>query len=247
MEAINKMEIRKSDNVTVFGDSIPKGIISTNNKITTLSENVINKVEKYYSINISNFSQFGQTLSRLNEKKIIEKYLDDIKSKGTSVHEDVRNIAVIALGGNDSDFDWKEVAISPTSEHKNKTPLSQFKIILQNMITRLQENNVLVVVSTIAPILPQQYFDNHISKLADGNEVLKFLNYDLTNIQREQEAYNIAILDIAQKNKCKVIDTRSAFLMTRDILSLYCEDGIHPNELGHEYLFKTITETLKKI
>ena len=50
---------------TILGDSIPKGIITKNNKICLAKENAVEIVKKHYNIEINNFSFYGQTLKRI--------------------------------------------------------------------------------------------------------------------------------------------------------------------------------------
>ena len=88
---------------TVLGDSIPKGIITKNNKICLAKQNAIDIIENYYKININNFSFYGQTLKRLYSKNIIDSLI-------TSLKQENRNYVIFSIGGNDADYNWQKVA-----------------------------------------------------------------------------------------------------------------------------------------
>ena len=233
-------DVMENLKVTIFGDSIPKGIATKNGKIEKLKNNVVSIVIEKLGIDAENISVYGQTLSRLVEKEYVDKYISKLNSNCT-------NIAIISLGGNDADYDWKTVASSPDVDHLSKTPLDKFELLLENTVKKLKVSGVDVILTTIPPVDSQRYFDNIICKIADGNAVLKFFKGDVQNIYRHQESYNYAIIRVAQKQNCKLFDIRSAFLQDRAFLSKLCEDGIHPNEQGHTVMAEEILKQLEKI
>jgi len=224
--------------VTIFGDSIPKGVVNVNGKIENLKESVVNLVAKDLNIDIDNISMYGQTLTRLVCKGYLTSFVKAIdKSK--------KNIAIISLGGNDSDYDWVEVAKTPNVEHEPRTPLHIFEYMLNETIKLLNNNNVKVILTTIPPIDSKRYFDNVICKLADGDKVMEFLKGDVQNIYRHQESYNNIICKVATKNNCKLLDIREGFLQDRDFLSNLCQDGVHPNKKGHTVMANQILKQIK--
>ena len=102
--------MNKEKKITVFGDSIGKGVFTDGGKIEVIKDNAVKLFEEWKGIEIDNRSGYGQSLKRLLDKGVIEKYIAGLdKSK--------RNIAVIELGGNDADFDWKAVADAPNENH----------------------------------------------------------------------------------------------------------------------------------
>ena len=64
----------------------------------------------------------------------------------------------------------------------------------------------------------------------------------MDHLFRWQSYYNDIVMEIAAEEKCPVIDLRNAFLQTDDYKSLLCEDGIHPNQAGHDLIVRTITD-----
>ena len=105
--------MNREKKITVFGDSIGKGVFTDGGKIEVIKDNAVRLFEEWKGIEIDNRSGYGQSLKRLLDKGVIEKYIAGLdKSK--------RNIAVIELGGNDADFDWKAVADAPIERFKER-------------------------------------------------------------------------------------------------------------------------------
>ncbi len=59
--------------------------------------------------------------------------------------------ALIAYGGNDSDFDWDAVQDSPRESHLPRTTLADFKQILLQMLRQLKDKGVQPVLMTLPP------------------------------------------------------------------------------------------------
>lgn len=226
-------------NITIIGDSIAKGITTENFRLSKLEKCASTLIENYLCLKINNLSVYGQTIKRVQEKRLIENYIENINPSE-------RNIVVFSIGGNDSDYNWKEVAKNPLVYHSSKTKETEFVDLLNMMIKKLKEHNVEVWLTGLPPIHSERYFKNVICKVADGEKILKFFNGDITNIQRHQELYNFLNYKVAVKNDCKFLDVRSYFLAKRDFLSSFCKDGVHPNEQGHMEIANEIIKQLNE-
>ena len=101
-------------------------------------------------------------------------------TKGLSLveHDVQRGIdarwALVAYGGNDSDFDWEAIAAAPEEEHLPHTVLPEFTEKLRRAVTALRSAGVQPVLMTLPPIDGQRYF-SFISQRADGGSVLRWL------------------------------------------------------------------------
>lgn len=217
--------------ITVFGDSIGKGVFTDGGKIEVLKDNAVNMFSEWYGIEIDNRSGYGQSLKRLAQKGVIDKYIAEADGGK-------RNVAVLELGGNDADFDWKDVAATPEKEHFPKTGIEEFAEIYAGTIAKLKAAGIEPVVCTIVPISSERYFDNVISKIADGEKVLEYFNGDFNTIHRHQEMFNNEILKCAFGAGAGLIDLRREFLNTNEFESMICLDGIHPNVKGHSRIFE---------
>lgn len=224
--------------VTVFGDSVVKGVYLDDGKLKSTEQNAISIINECYDAKIINNSSFGQTLFRVFEKGSIDRYLQNLEFGK-------RNILVINLGGNDSDYDWLEVAKSPKLRHSSKTPIRTFEKMLSDIVGKAQSAGVEVILATLFPIDGKRYFDTVISKIADGEKAMEFLKHDLTNISRHQEIFNYVILKVASKFNCQVIDIRNEFLTEIDMLSFMHNDGVHPNAKGQLHMSRIISKFIE--
>lgn len=234
------MKIPKRCKVTVLGDSIPKGIFTQNNRLQKVPENAVSLIASHYALDVTNLSCYGQTLSRLIKKGVLEEYLNSINKKDY-------NVVVISLGGNDADYNWEAVGKAPTKLHLPKTPPKDFEKLLNDTIITLKKKKVKVFLTNIPPIDSKRYFEQVISKQADKDNVLTFLNGDIENIYRHQELYNSIIMQCAVKNGCVLLDVRSKLLGKVNYLDYMSEDGIHPNQTGHKKIAKAIIQQLDAI
>ena len=221
--------------VTILGDSVGKGIYTDNGKLEVLPQNPAKVTADKFGIKIDNRSKYGQTLSRLTARGEENALL-------TAGGNDERKIAVIELGGNDADFDWKTVAESPEIDHSPKTDPVLFGELYRNLILKLRAAGIDPIACTILPVLSERYFDNVISRVADGERVMRFLGGDVNTIQRHQEVYNSTIISVARELGVPVIDIRTPFLWSRDAASLMCRDGVHPSEKGSALIAATVAE-----
>jgi len=126
--------------IEVFGDSLLKGIqINPQNMRYHVDNNIdVSGIEETYSLSIKNFSKFGCTITR--GFGLIDKHL---KSDETFC-----DAIVMDYGGNDCDFNWKEVAERPDDEHLPNTPLDVFIETYHKIIKSLKEKGIRPILTT---------------------------------------------------------------------------------------------------
>ncbi|GHU22424.1 lipase/acylhydrolase [Spirochaetia bacterium] len=219
------MEILRK--VAIFGDSIFKGIQWDPETKRYSVKNCIDfgKMGTKHLLSIDNFSMFGCTINKGNmmlQRRLEKRSFD---------------IVVLEYGGNDCDFNWKEIAEKPYDKHIPHTPLTAFIDTYVKMIYLLKEKCIEPIIATLPPLEPQRFFDWFCKGLNKDN-ILKWLG-TVNTIYRYQEKYSHAIEHIAHKTDTFLIDIRGAFLKHFRIDDLLCEDGTHPNSKGQ----KIITET----
>ena len=214
--------------ITVIGDSIPKGLYLQNNRICRIERGAVANIAERLHLHIENFSVFGQTLKKCVLKGHFERWLQE--------HSDSHDRLVISLGGNDCDYAWKEVAKNPLAEHSPHTPLPEFENILFSLIAMLKSHGIRPIFTSLPPIDSKRYFENVICTRSDRESILQFFRGDITNISRHQECYNAAILKAALSRGCPFLDYRSDLLLQKDYLSFLSDDGIHPNQKGHDFI-----------
>ena len=137
--------------ITVMGDSIAKGLFLKDNKIMRIERNTVKLMQEHYGVSIENFSLFGQTLKKTVQKGFFDTYLENNAHKPNKV-------LVIALGGNDCDYNWKSICEGRCDyEHRHRVAPQDFKKNYENMIHLLQEKGVAVTAVIAPPIAIEVY------------------------------------------------------------------------------------------
>ena len=171
-------------------------------------------------------------------------------TKGLSLveHDATRGIdarwALVAYGGNDSDFDWPAIAAAPEEEHLPHTVLPEFVEKLRCVVKILCDAGVQPVLMTLPPIDSVRYF-NFISRRSDGQRILDWLG-DVGRIYRHQEMYSDAVAALAMGEGLPLIDVRRQFLPLRDLPRLIAADDIHLTMPGYRQLFDTLADWVRE-
>ena len=124
------MDIKKDLRITVFGDSIGKGIVTDSGKIEIIKDCAVGLFEGGYGVKVDNRSAYGQSLKRLAQKGIIDRFLQ-------TLDRSQKNAVVLELGGNDADFDWKKVGLCPSEDHSPNTGLKEFATLYAEIVNKL--------------------------------------------------------------------------------------------------------------
>lgn len=152
--------------------------------------------------------------------------------------------ALVAYGGNDSDFDWEAIAAAPEQEHLPHTVLPEFIEKLRCAVQELASAGVQPVLMTLPPIDGQRYFQ-FISRRADSGSILRWLG-DVGRIYRHQELYSDAVAALAMTEGLPLIDVRRQFLPMRDLPRYIAADGIHLTMTGYRCLFDTLAGWIRE-
>lgn len=214
----------KKTKVTVIGDSITKGVIFEDDKLS-FTEPAINIIGQTLNLEIENISSYGQTIQRVCQKGMIDKIIQNKDKTKT-------NYAVLCIGGNDSDYDWKQVDKNPNQKHNPKTSLDDFVLMYNQTINKFKKHGFKVIVCSICPIKAEWYFENVISKITNPKNILTFLCNDLSNLTRHQELFNNEIIKIATKQNLPFLDIRRIFLQDNACFENFCKDGCHLTKQG---------------
>lgn len=225
-------------NINVWGDSIMKGIVrdETPDGYRVLADNCVQRFALSTGASIVNHASFGMTTV-----KAVERIARSVTRR--KPQED--DIVLIEFGGNDCDFRWDEISASPDEAHEPKTPLSLFSANMQAIIDTFKSFRITPLLMSLPPLEPNRYLE-WISRGLSRVNILKWLD-DVNKIYRQQEVYNDTVVEIARKNDLRLIDVRKRFLMSDRYTSLICDDGIHPNERGHELIYSTFMDFLRAV
>jgi acyl-CoA thioesterase I len=218
--------------VDIWGDSILKGVVldEAAGRYKLLKESAVEAFSRRFSLKIKNHSRFGCTAPRA-----LEKMAQELE---TGLHTDV---VLLEFGGNDCDFNWREVSDNPDADHEPNTPITVFTETMREMVRALTARGITPLLMSLPPIDSYRYFD-WITKPKEicAERILSFLG-DKEYIYRHQELYSLAITRVALEEGVGYVDVRDAFLRERRLDELLCADGIHPNEKGQKILRDTFS------
>ena len=228
--------------VCAFGDSVMKGIVvdREHSSVGGLKYKISDmgfaaRCRRTLGIEVENFARFGGMVT--HAMKFVERYADRIKSADYVLFE---------YGGNDCDFNWAEISARPDdTTHCPNVPLELFSLKYKELIANIKSMGVCPVLLTLPVLDPERYF-RFLSKGLNGDNILKWLHGSVLNIDRWHERYNMEIMRLGVLTHTPVIDITSVFLERRNYFDYLCEDGIHPNEAGHQLIEEAILAYLRR-
>ena len=172
-------------------------------------------------------------------------------TKGLSLveHDVQRGIdarwALVAYGGNDSDFDWEAIAAAPEEEHLPHTVLPEFTEKLRRAVTALRSAGVQPVLMTLPPIDAQRYLDFLCRAGRSKERIMAWLG-DIQHIYRHQELYSDTVAQVAYETGTPIIRVRESFLREKHLPGLISPDGIHLTMEGYTKMFDTLAGWLRQ-
>jgi len=217
--------------IELFGDSILKGIQinPTNKKYYINNEINLEKLSEKYLLQIKNYSSFGCTVTK--GSNLLKKRLEN---------NITCDAIVMDYGGNDCDYNWREISENPSGTYSPNTPIEIFTETYCDIIDTLKEKGILPILTTLPPLQAQRFFDWFCKDLNKKN-ILKWLG-EIKNIYYHQEIYSKAIEKIALEKQVPLIDIRGAFLKAGNMNGLLCEDGTHPNTAGQKIIASSFND-----
>ncbi len=221
--------------ICVFGDSIARGVVFDKEKgrYVFLKDSFANLFASSAEVELKNFAKFGCTISKGEE--IVAANLDEAADA---------DITVLEFGGNDCDLNWSEISKNPEIAHFPKTVCEDFISKYIEIVQKIKNAGGQPIILSLPPLSAKNFFE-HVSKGLSKENILKFLG-NVEYIYRWHESYNMSVFRVGVLTQTPVLDIRSLFLSDRNYETLICEDGMHPNEKGHEIIFKKILEAKDK-
>ena len=213
-------------NVTVYGDSILKGVLFENGKYV-VDHACEQKLTERFGLRVTNRSRFGGTLPKALTR--IEK---DAETPARG------EVALLEFGGNDCDYDWAAISVAPEAEHDCKTPPAQFLDSYRRAIRILRGSGRTPVLSSLPPINAELYLRFLCRDGLSRENIVRWLG-DVQRIYRWQENYSQMVEQLSREEDTPLVDLRRPFLQDpRSPSALLCADGIHPSRLGQGLIYQ---------
>lgn len=223
--------------IIALGDSIIKGVIlniEDNGQLhyTLSDQNIVDQVAAGLHLEVINLGKTGCTIH--SGEGIVDRHLAGI--------EDAK-YALLCYGGNDSDYNWRSIALSPNCEHYPKTPITQFEKTYKRIIDKVRQAGVVPLVMSLPPMDAEKYYQFFTSVFSNEEKrnISRWLKGGSDAIYAGHDLYNDAVKRIASAADVQIIDISNAFHDTQKYL---CVDGIHPNPAGQTKIAQTIARAL---
>ena len=221
-----------------FGDSIIKGVVLDKNDnggvhYSALQDNFTEQCSRRLGFEIANYGRFGSTVTV--GEKILDRHLEQICRS---------DYTLLEYGGNDCDYNWKEIGLNPYGKHTPNTDLRTFSLVYKSLIDKVRNLGSRPVLFSLIPLVSDRYFA-HVTREMDREgrqNVLEWLGGDTEGINNWHEIYNLQIFKLGIALDVPVIDITTVFLSKRSFGNYMCGDGIHPNEYGHRLIADTVCE-----
>ncbi len=219
--------------VIIYGDSIMRGVTySAERGAHTLCRG--HKLERVSALglDVKNYARMGATIDKGID--MLDRTIDEC---------DANTAVIFEFGGNDCDYDWRQVSQDPTASHRPNTEEKDFMEKYLSAIRRIEETGAEIIISTLIPVDSEKYIE-WITKNNSYDNILGWLG-DVSMLHRWQERYNKMVEEIARSTHHKLLDVREKFLLSHDFKSLISPDGIHPTDTGHDLIEGELCSLLK--
>lgn len=207
----------------IFGDSVLRGVVfdEETGKYRLCKDRL--------QVQARNFCRMGAT-SR-SGVDTVRKMLDVC---------DENTVALIEYGGNDCNYDWTRISADPKLELPCTVLPEEYESNLNTMVQALSAKGTRVVLSSLFP-LEENKFMKYISRGLSYENILAWLG-TVHRLSEWQAYYNDLLLSFAKTHGLPVLDLRSC--VRADASGLFCVDGIHPTEAGHEIIHRFLEKEL---
>ena len=128
LKSLRDRIFKKGVRIEAFGDSVMKGIMLDENKRFRSYADRFDIIKRDFDIEVVNNARIGFTIERgfAQIKKFVTK-------------DDCPEFVLLEYGGNDCNFDWKEVSEHPDEDHQPIVSPERFASLYREVVTYLGE------------------------------------------------------------------------------------------------------------
>ncbi|MBR2486912.1 MAG: SGNH/GDSL hydrolase family protein [Paludibacteraceae bacterium] len=226
--------------LVALGDSIIKGVLvqseGERSRYSLADKSIVECCAEKLGGESLNLGKMGCTIEA--GERILDRYLD--KMSGA-------RYVLLEYGGNDSDYNWQEIAEAPEKEHFPRTRLEVFEEVYERVVRKIKQMGAIPLVLSLPPMDAERYFAFFSQKWEDGfrANVMRWLGGSTNTIMSGHELYNLATMRVAQHAGAQWIDVTSGLLKDHNFRAYLCDDGIHPNERGQRMIAEAVLSAIK--
>ncbi len=224
--------------ISVFGDSILKGIVTgteSGRMYDIIKENALSLASKELGFNLKNYSIFGNIITR------------GLKTLSFQLKKGLESDAVIIeSGGNDCNVNWVEIAKNPELKPTEQVSVSDYKKTINEMIDLIRSNKMTPILASPLDFVSERWFEQ-LCINGERKKILEYYDGNVQNLSKKNNEYYKAMKECAKEKNVHFIDTRIAMSNLKNVEDFMCQDGIHPNAKGHEFLSKVFIKELAEL
>lgn len=226
--------------LVALGDSIIKGVLvqseGERSRYSLADKSIVECCAEKLGGESLNLGKMGCTIEA--GERILDRYLD--KMSGA-------RYVLLEYGGNDSDYNWQEIAEAPEKEHFPRTRLEVFEEVYERVVCKIKQMGAIPLVLSLPPMDAERYFAFFSQRWEDGfrANVMRWLGGSTNTIMSGHELYNLATMRVAQHTGAQWIDVTSGLLKDHNFRAYLCDDGIHPNERGQRMIAEAVLVAIK--
>ena len=226
--------------LVALGDSIIKGVLvqseGERSRYSLAEKSIVECCAERLGGESLNLGKMGCTIEA--GERILNRCLD--KMSGAQY-------VLLEYGGNDSDYNWQEIAEAPEKEHFPRTRLEVFEQVYERVINKIKAMGAIPLVLSLPPMDAERYFAFFSQKWEEGfrANVMRWLGGSTNTIMSGHELYNLATMRVAQRTGAQWIDVTSGLLKDHNYRAYLCDDGIHPNERGQRMIAEAVLQSLR--
>lgn len=191
--------------ICTFGDSIMKGVVSSEKNTDgkplyrVSDNNFINRLGRQFGISVKNFACFGSTTTQ--GVKHIDRHKDDVAES---------DCIMLEYGGNDCDYNWKEVSENPYVTHIPKNPVDIFVSQYSALIQKIRSMNGNPIIMSLPLIDPDRFFE-YLSAGLNRDNILAWLGGRTMHLYQWHEMYNVELFKMSRRLQVPIIDITTPF------------------------------------
>lgn len=226
--------------LVALGDSIIKGVLvqseGEHSRYSLADKSIVECCAEKLGGESINLGKMGCTIEA--GERILNRYIDKLSDA---------QYVLLEYGGNDSDYNWQEIAESPEKKHFPRTRLEVFEEVYERVVCKIKEMGAIPLVLSLPPMDAERYFAFFSQKWEEGfrANVMRWLGGSTNTIMSGHELYNIATMRVAQRTGAQWVDVTSGLLKDHNFRAYLCDDGIHPNERGQRLIAEAVLQNMR--
>ncbi|AZB41527.1 SGNH/GDSL hydrolase family protein [Bacillus sp. FJAT-42376] len=219
--------------IICFGDSLTRGVTSVKGRLRITKKNYPYYLEeclKFDStvVNKGVFNDHSDSLLKRLQKDVLDENPDYV---------------IIGIGGNDCNFNWKEVVLNPEMEHQPIVPAGRFTANMKTMIEKMIMAGITPIVMTLLPLDPVRYYQYLFRQY--GSTIGHWISMK-GGMEHWHGMYNERLLTLADEMHVAVADVRTALRQAGTLNELISGDGIHLTSAGYRVAGREISHLIKR-